>query len=121
MIKLIKIPIWNRKVLLITPPNDILKAVRRFKLGRELINQAKTEPPAVGEMAFVYHCDSTGRYVLWFPNRNPRIDTIIHETSHITDYIMIFLGASKEKEARAYTQEYLYNEVRKALRIATPR
>lgn len=119
MIKLIKIPVWNRKVLLVTPPHDILKAVRRFKLGRELINQAKTEPPQPGELAFVYKCDATGRYVLWFQNNKPRIDTILHETTHIVDYIMTYIGASKEKEARAYTSEYLFNEVRKALRIKT--
>lgn len=121
MRKLIKIPIWNRKILVVTPPHDILKSSRFFKMGRNLIGQVKSEAPIENELACVYFCDDSGKYILWFKNRKPSIDTLIHETNHIVKHMMKFIGAGGEKEANAYTQEFIFNEVRKALRITTPK
>lgn len=120
MIKHLKIPMWNRRLLIITPPHDILKATRRFKMGRGLIKQVKEEPPVEGDEAIVYHCDTTGRYILWFGHRKPSINTIIHETNHLTSFILKFVGESASVEKSPYTQEYLFTEVRKALRIKNP-
>lgn len=117
MIKLIVVPIWNRKVLVVTPPHDPLKAVRRHRLGNVLAAQLKGEVFDGADAGLVYFDDTRGRFLLWFPNRTPSTDTIIHETNHLVELIMDFIGAHKEKEAKAYTQEYLYREIRKALRI----
>ncbi len=120
MKKLIRIPIWNRKLLIVTPPHDLLKATRAFKMGRELINQVKNDMPDKTLDACAYLCDKTGRYILWFPHRKSRNNTIIHETNHLVKHMMKYIGAQQERESHAYTQEWLCTEIRKMLRIPTP-
>lgn len=116
MQKLLRVPIWNRKILIVTPPTNALLYTRKYKLGRELITQVRNDPPDIATLACVYFDDKYGRYVLWFNSRKVPTDTIIHETNHIVKHMMKYLGAQQEKEAHAYTQEYLYKEIRKALR-----
>lgn len=119
MKKLLRIPIWNRKLLIVTPPHDLLKATRSFRMGRELINQVKNDPPDKTIEGCIYMCDKTGRYILWFPTRKPTGLTIIHETNHLVKHMMKYIGAQQEKEAHAYSQEWLMKEIKRILRIST--
>ena len=119
MRKLLRIPIWNRKLLVVTPPHNLLNATRHFRMGRELINQVKNDPPDKTIDGCIYLCDKTGRYILWFPNRSPNNLTIIHETNHLVKHMMKYIGAQQEREAHAYTQEWICKEIRKILRIKT--
>ena len=120
MRKLIHIPIWNRELLIVTPPHNLLTATRSFKMGRELITLVKNKPPEKNTSGCIYMCDKTGCYIIWFPNRKPLNTTIIHETNHLVNHMMKYIGAQQEKEALAYTQEWLYEEIRRILRIPTP-
>lgn len=114
MIKLIKIPVINKPVLLVTAPHDVLKASRRFKIGRNLIQMIKEDPPENCQ-ACVYQDEEKPRYVLYFKVKD--LGTIVHETNHIIKHMMKLLGAQQEQEFHAYFQEYLFNEVRRSLRI----
>lgn len=114
MIKLITIPILDKKVLLITPPHDVLKASIKHKMGRNLIQMIKEDP--VGNcQACVYQDHEKPRYVLYFKIKD--LGTIVHETNHIVKHMMKLIGAQQEQEFTAYTQEWLFNVVRKSLRI----
>lgn len=117
MIKLITIPIIERKVLLVTPPHDVLKATRKHKMGKNLIQMVKNDPPDC--QACVYQDEEKPRYVLYFKVKD--LGTIVHETNHVVKHMMKLLGAQQEQEFHAYVQEYLFNVVRKALRIKTPK
>lgn len=116
MIKLIVIPIIDRKILLVTPPHDTLKAARKYKMGRNLISMVKDDPPDC--QACCYQCDAKGRYILYFRIKTLRI--IVHETDHVVKHMMKHLGAQQEQEFHAYVKEWLFNEVRKNLRIKRP-
>ncbi len=112
-----EIPIWNRKFLLVTgcTRNELLSLISKYKLGRDLRKRVYDDPPfPIKEgQGCVYMDDVHCRYIMYFPNRKVRNDTIIHETNHIAKHLMKYLGAQQEKEGQAYTQEWLYNWVRK--------
>ncbi len=116
MKKLIMIPIWNRKLLIVTYPTDILKATIDSKMKRVLISMVRREIPDKSSCSLLYFDDKLGNSVLWFPNRKPRNDTLIHETNHLTKFMLKAMGAQQEHEAHAYTQEWLYNNIKKALK-----
>lgn len=116
MIKLIIIPIIDRKVLVVTPPHDVLKASRKHKMGRELITMVKNDPPDC--QACCYQDDNKPRYILYFRVKDLR--TIVHETDHVVKHMMKLLGAQQEQEFHAYVKEWLFNEVRKTLRLSRP-
>ena len=116
MKKLIKIPIWEKKLLIVTYPTNVLKAAKDSKMARELISQVREGPPEKSWQGCLYFDDKRGQSILWFPNNKPRTDTIIHETNHLVKFLMEFIGAEKEFEAHAYTQEWLYNTIKKILR-----
>lgn len=112
MITLIIIPIVERKVLLVTPPSDVLKAAQKHKMGRNLIQMIKGDPPEC--QACVYQDEEKPRYVLYL--RVQDSGTIVHETNHIVKHMMKLLGAQQEQEFHAYTQEWLFNTVKKLLK-----
>lgn len=116
MIKLITIPIVERRVLLVSYPHDALKAARRFKMGRNLIQMIKEDPPDC--QACCYQDENKPRYVLYFKVKD--LGTIVHETDHVVKHMMKLLGANNEQEFSAYTKEWLFNTVRKALRVKKP-
>ncbi len=113
MIKMILIPIVERKVLLITPPHNALKAARRYRMGRNLITMIKEDPPEKCQ-ACCYQDEEKPRYVLFF-NTAKDMGTIVHETDHVVKHMMKLLGAQQEQEFHAYTKEWLFNTVKKAL------
>ena len=111
---LILIPIWNRKLLVVTPPDDIIALAKEYKLGREMLAELRQYPPTGNELALAYHTELSGKYVLWFA-KHPSSATLVHETNHITKYIMEYVGV-EDDEASAYTQDWLFSEIRKRLR-----
>ncbi len=113
MIKLITIPIIERKVLLVTYPSDALKAARKHKMGRNLIQMIKSDPPDC--QACCYQDEQRPRYVLYFKNKE--LGVVVHECDHVIFHMFKLIGAASEQEFRAYTKEWLFNEVRKSMRV----
>lgn len=115
--RFIKIPIWNRKFLLVSGCNkeQLLSLVSKYQMGRELRNMVIGDPPNPKDQGCLYMGDKTGKYIMVFPNRKVRTDTIIHETNHLVKHMMKFIGAQQETEGASYTQEFLYNWIRKNL------
>lgn len=119
MEKLMKIPIWNRKLLIVVEPSNVPRAIKTHKLGRRLMAQIKNDPPVKNCCAMIWMCDYTGRYILYFPKK-PTLATIVHETNHIVKHMMKYICAQQEKEAHAYTQDYLFKEIRDFLNTKDP-
>lgn len=67
--------------------------------------------------AFVWHNDGTT--LLYFPewkNNWNHWDTLIHEISHLIDFVMVGgKRMSDETEGKAYQMEYLFREIRRKL------
>ncbi len=116
MIKLITIPIIERRVLLVSYPSDTLKAAQKHKMGKNLIQMIKNDPPDC--QACCYQDEEKPRYVLYFKVKD--LGTIVHETDHVVKHMMKLLGAQQEQEFHAYVKEWLFNTVRKSLRTKRP-
>ena len=119
MRKLLRIPIWGRKLLIVTPPHDIVLATKYFKMGRSLLQQVVNDIPSNKSDGCIFLCNETGRYILWFPHTKPKTATIIHETNHLVKHMMKYIGAQQETEGHAYTQDWLCTEIRKILQDKT--
>lgn len=66
---------------------------------------------------FTFHLD--GKTVLYFPTwagDDEDLDTLVHETNHLIFDVFGGKGMREEAEACAYTQAYLFHEIRKTLR-----
>ena len=85
-------------------------------MRNELRTQVQSTPQDFHCTACVWMDDKRGHCILQFPTTTVRTDTIIHETNHIVRNMFKVLGAQQEKEAHAYTQEWLYNWIRKTLK-----
>lgn len=114
MIKYFTIPLIERKFLLVTSPSNIEKAVIKHKMGKTLLNDVKKSPPEKGDKACCWSDLSNGRTVMWFASKD--LGTVVHEIEHAVFNIFKSIGATREEEFRAYTKEWLFNEIRSILR-----
>lgn len=112
------IPIWNRQILLIVEwkKDETLALIQKYNMHRSLRSQVQATPQDFYCLACVWMDDRRGNCIIQFPTTKVRTDTIIHETNHIVRNMFRVLGAQQEKEAHAYTQEYLYHWIRKSLK-----
>jgi len=70
--------------------------------------------PPPGTMAFYKYCvaeDGETFFGMCFMGRTPSYNTIVHETSHITDCIFGHIGAEVDTETEAYFHSWLFSEV----------
>lgn len=63
-----------------------------------------------------YFCLEKGIGIAWFPTKRIPVSILAHEATHIVDWLMQFIGAEREMEARAYTVEWLVTNIPKALK-----
>lgn len=113
------IPIWERRLLLVIggSKKEMLNLCSKNKMGRGIRNMIYTTPPFPKSegTACVYYEDKKLNYLVYFPDQKVRNDTIIHETNHIVKHMMKGMGAQQETEGHAYSQEWIFNWVRKTL------
>lgn len=117
-----EIPPWNRKILVVVTMKRqvILDLIKRHKLGRNLRSQVYEDPPYFDkrDMGACYMDLERGKYILWFPkwtNSGEDLDTLLHETNHVVKHLMKHVG-SGDYETMAYTQEWLFSNIRKKLK-----
>ena len=118
---LIKIPPWERRLLVVVTKNrqTVLDLIKKHKLGRDLRNQVFGDPLTEADLGAVYTDKKYGRWIMWFTkwnNSGDNMDTLVHETNHIVKFLMKYVGAKNELETSAYTQEWLFREIRKRLK-----
>lgn len=104
---------WYGRLLVVYgfPKDKTLELISRHKMGRTIRAQFIATPPSKGyEEAIVY---MDGNHFLLYAHQKLSTRTIIHETNHIVKELMKYIGAQQEKEAHAYTQEWLYGEIKK--------
>lgn len=113
------IPIWDRRLLLVIggSKSSLLKLCSQYSMGRGIRNMIHITPPFPKSegVACVYYEDKKLNYLVYFPDNKVRNDTIIHETNHIVKHMMKGLGAQQEIEGHAYSQEWIFNWIRKTL------
>lgn len=112
--KLFRVIPYMRKVVVLTGYQNLHSRLVKYKMGKDLYNQLKNNPPLKGEQGAVYY-DDKGRYVVWFPDKKTSNDTINHEVIHLIDFVFNFVGEHKTRELQAYYIEWLRKEVRKRL------
>jgi hypothetical protein len=54
-----------------------------------------------------------GRHVIWFPDKNPGINIVVHECFHCANRIMEYHKAHGDEESKALLLEHLVEEVLK--------
>lgn len=116
--KLIKIPIWDRDCILVVGGDwrNILLIAKKYRLSKQTQDDIIKDAIRHDDRGAGYWCFDKGTGIVWFSR--PRVDTLTlaHEVTHIVDFLLMFIGAEKEMEARAYTTEFLMSEIRKNLK-----
>jgi hypothetical protein len=114
--RIIIIPPYNRKCLVLVGFRNLQERVRKYKMGRELIAEfSQDKLPTKLEDGLLCH-DSKGRYILWIPSNKASKETIQHEAIHLIEFIHKYVGETGGREYRAYFPSWFYKEVRKVLR-----
>lgn len=114
--RIILIPPYNRKCLVLVGFRNLQNRVSKYKMGRELVAQFHTDLlPKKQDDAILYY-DSKGRYILWLPSKNASKETIQHEAIHLAEFVHKYTGETGGREYRAYFPYWFYREVRKVLR-----
>lgn len=106
------IPLWERDVVLIIggTTEDILKVAKDNKLSAPVIEEIKRDGagPTLGT---AYFCLERGIGIIQFPKKRVAKGVLAHEATHIVDWLLEFIGADTEMEARAYTTEWLVTNI----------
>lgn len=112
------IPLWDRDIVLMLGGNwhDITTEAKKYKLSQVVIDEIKYDNLSVGNgHGAAYFCLDKGMGVMWFPVVKVSAGILAHEATHIVDWLLQFIGAEKEMEARAYTVEWLVTNIPKLL------
>lgn len=117
--KTVEIPLWERDLIVVLGGDftSLLEIAKKNRLStvvlEEIIYDKLTPVTARGG---AYFCLIKGSGIIWFPTKRPDKGVLAHEATHIVDKILEFIGAEKEMEARAYTVEWLVNNIPKVLK-----
>lgn len=108
------IPIWGIKLILAVGDTDIEKGLiseaKKQKMSDKLISDILMDRLSYDRTAGAcYFCEESVKALLWIPHNKYDDATLQHEIVHLVDYILMFIGATTEMEARAYTHNYLYD------------
>lgn len=112
--RIIIIPPYGRKCLVLVGFRNLKERVRKYKMGREL-TMMFNESPTKQDDACIYH-DSNGRYILWLPNRKPTKETLYHEATHLAEFVQKYVVEKGGHEYRAYFPAWFCKEVRRVLK-----
>lgn len=114
--RILVIPPYGRKCLILVGTRDLQNRVRRYKMGRELISMFKKDDLPTKQDDAMFYMDSRGRYIVWLPNRNVSGDSIRHEATHLVEEMQKYVGEKGGHEYRAYFPKWFEKEVRRVLR-----
>lgn len=94
----------------------MVKVAEKLKLSKEVAEEIKYDCLSVGDgEGAAYFCLIKGEGLMWFPTKKIIPGILAHEATHIVDWLLRYIGAEKEMEARAYTVEWLVTNVPKIL------
>lgn len=111
------VPIWNIKMVLYVsntePTKHILDIMNKYRVHlntKQEVLADKLEDSAAGACWF---CPKQAIVFMWLPEYKIVPSVLQHETVHAVDFIMQYIGANTELEARAYTFNFIYDSIRK--------
>lgn len=108
------IPLWEREVFLILQGDytDIMKVAEENGMTEMTLEEIKKDKlSSKGASGGAYFCLDAGMGIMWFPARKVSAEILAHEATHIVDWLLKFVGATEEMEARAYTVEWLVKNI----------
>lgn len=116
--KTLTIPLWDRDVYILIggKEKDVLRFVKTLDLSKQLTKDIEADTIDTGTKAAAWFCMKFGEGVMWFPKKKVKHSLRAHEVTHIVDYMLKFIGASDEMEARAYSVEWLMEKLEKILK-----
>lgn len=113
--RVIAIPPYGRRVLILVGFRNLIETIRAHKFGNEFVASFRNDPPTNKDAAYLYS-DSHGRYILWLKSKRFCQDDIRHESTHLVEEVQEYVGESGGHEYRAYFGKWFYDEVKKRLR-----
>lgn len=115
---LLEVPLWDRWITVLVGGNEkkVIKYAKSQKLSRAVIDEIKRDTIDSGTRAAAWFCNKQGEGLMWFPKKKhiPR-PLLVHEVTHIVDFLATFIGFETEMEARAHTAEWLFKKLHKLL------
>ena len=116
--KVIEIPLWERDVILIVGGDwhDILATAKKHKMCQKVLHEINHEKLRSIDRGAGYWCMENGIGLLWFPKNKVDIYTLVHEVTHIVDFLLMYICAETEMECRAYTTEWLMKAIQQQLK-----
>lgn len=100
---------------------QIMSRAKRMKFKKEYLEWLEKEKDGIteeiksGVLGFCIMHDN--RTFMWMQSCNDDDwtywETLLHETSHLCDYVLRHRNMQNETEARAYTHEYLFRSIRR--------
>lgn len=112
------IPLWDRHVTILIGgcERDVLKFAQRERYSHEMMQEIKADTIDDGTRAAAWFCNKQGEGVMWFPKKRVPKSLLVHEATHIVDFLLMYIGATSEMEARAYTVEWLFMKLESVLK-----
>lgn len=113
--KTLTIPLWDRYVTIIFggTEKEVLALAKRYKFSEKAIEEIKRDNIDNGTRGAAWWCNKLGEGMMWFKSNRISNGLLNHEVTHIVDYLLIYIGAETEMEARAHTVEWLTNTIEK--------
>ena len=109
-----EIPIWRRWVTLVVggDVNFILNVAKERKLSEQVFREITFDNIHFNDCGACYFCMKEGEGIIWFPAKGKISWGIYaHEFTHFVDFLSNYVGMETEMEARAYTVEWLIDNV----------
>ncbi len=116
--KQLSIPLWDRSLYLLVGGdwNYILKVAKELKLSFQTQEDIKKDAIVKDDRGAAYFCMIEGTGLIWFPKKKTDNATLAHEATHIADFVLQYIGAFEEMEARAYTVDWIVSTIPKELK-----
>ncbi len=108
------VPLWERDITLMLGGDyhNILEIANMNKLSKQVILEIEKDKLSTKDSeGGAYFCLDKGEGILWFPKKRVKGTILSHEATHIVDWLLEFIGAEKEMEARAYTVEWIVKNI----------
>jgi len=112
--KTIEIPLWERDLIVMLGGNhtDIYNIAKQHKLSDKVFAEIKYDKLSTDRSSGgAYFCLEKGIGIFWVPTKRVTAGLLAHEATHIVDWVLEFIGAEKEMEARAYTVEWIVTNI----------
>lgn len=113
--KTVTIPLWDRYITIVFGGDEksVLSLANKFKFSEKAIDDIKKDDIDNGTRAAAWWCNKLGEGMMWFKSRKIPCGLMGHEATHLVDYLLMYVGAETEMEARAHTVEWLIELIEK--------